>query len=295
MLRKLLATLAVLACPCHAAEWTAIQWQSAKIGDRVVQRAALMVPVQADGKDQQILAQLDLGTPVTVFKAAPCQQIFGKEAVPADKVSRLPFTGTLAGVRVRDYWIDVIPRGAFSPPGQPILLGGIGADFFQNRILLLDFVRQRLCILNEHVKLSPELENSASFVPLTMRNGKLIVPVTVNGRTEADFFYDTGASLFPLATTRARRQAFTGRTGQESDNEIWRVNSAGREAVMVGARIAGELRVGAARLQDPLVFFESSGLANLQNISLFGNALFFDRFTVIVDIPGKRFGLVGRM
>jgi hypothetical protein len=187
----------------------------------------------------------------------------------------------------------VVPqRGEARTSVQPVRLGTLGVDFFRNRILLLDFVRQRLCILDEQGKLTETTEHAASFVPLTIRGGHLMVPLTVNGNVETDFFYDTGSSLFPIATTRAKWQVITGRNGTESDNQIWRVNSWGREAVMVGAPIRGNLQVGEARLSRPLVFFESSGIPDLANANLFGNALFFGRFTVIVDIPGKRFGLI---
>lgn len=283
----------VCACPAADLAWTPIHWQPAKIGHRTVEKAALMLPVQVDGKSQSILAQLDLGTWSTQFGAVPYEQIFGKGTAPTGAPKRLPFTGVFGGARVRDYWMAVVPeRGHTSPPRQPILLGTVGAEFFQNRILLLDFVRQQLCILDERAALPVNLEHAASFVPLTVRGGNLTVPLTINGTTETDFFYDTGASLFPMATTRARWQTLTGHTGKEPGNEVWRVNSWGREAVMVGARISGELRVGEAKLAQPLVFFESSGIPNLANVNLFGNALFFDRFTVIVDIPGKRFGLI---
>jgi hypothetical protein len=282
--------------PAHAAPditWTPIHWESAHIGGRRVEKAALMVPVQLEGRSARILAQLDLGSDLSQFDAVPYEQLFGKGTAPTDRPGRLAFTGVLGGVRVQDYRGTVVPRrGHASPPGQPVLLGTLGAEFFRNRILLLDFVRQQFCILDEGAKLPASLERAAKFAPLTVRNGNLMVPLTINGKTETDFFYDTGASLFPVSTTRARWQALTGRTGTESDNEVWRVNSWGREAVMVGAPIRGDLRLDDAKLANPLVFFESSGIPNLANVNLFGNALFFDRFTVIVDIAGHRFGLI---
>jgi hypothetical protein len=36
----------------------------------------------------------------------------------------------------------------------------------------------------------------------------------------------------------------------------------------------------------------SLGTNNLNSANLFGNALFFDRFLVIVDIPENRLGLI---
>ena len=273
--------------------WTKIHWEAAKIGDRTVEKAALLVPVQLDGKAARILVQLDLGADLTQFDAVPYEQLFGKGTAPRDAPKKMPFTGTFGGARLTNHPFDVLPGGGETSSGdEPVFLGTLGADFFQTRILLLDFVHQRVRILDEGARLPAALENAATFVSLTVRDGKLFVPLSINGKQEDSFFYDTGSSLFAITTTRAKWQEITGRTGNEPDNEVWQVPSWGREAVMVGARAKGEVRLGRASLEHPLAFFESSGLGNLNSVSLFGNALFFDRFLVIVDIPGKRLGLI---
>lgn len=273
--------------------WSPIHWESAKIGDRTVDKAALLVPVQLDGRPGPILVQLDLGADLSQFDSVAYEQLFGKGTAPRDKPKKLAFTGVFGGARVEEHLFDVVPqRGEPTPAGKPILLGTLGADFFAKRILILDFVRQRVAIVDEGAALPEDLEKQANFASITVRDGSLFVPLSINGKTETDYFYDTGSSAFPIVTTRARWQSLTGRTGKEPGNEVWRVNSWGREAVMVGAPISGDIRLGDARLDRPLVFFESSGIPNLADSNLFGNALFFNRFTVIVDISGKRFGLI---
>jgi len=68
---------------------------------------------------------------------------------------------------------------------------------------------------------------------------------------------------------------------------------------MVGAPMSGEMCFGRACIPSPLVFFESSGLKNLdfdqfryKASGLFGNVPFDGRVTVIVDVPRRRFGLI---
>jgi len=273
--------------------WADIHWEPIKIGNRVVERAALLLPVRLDGKEAKILVQLDLGADLSQFDRVPYEQLFGKGAAPHDRPKKMPFTGTFGGARVTNQLFDVLPEGGERSSGdEPVFLGTLGADFFQNRILLLDFVRQRVCIMDERVRLPEAFEKNAAFVPLTVRDGNLFVPISINGKEERGFFYDTGSSLLPILTTRAKWQEITGRTGSEPDNEVWRAPSWGKEAVMVGAGVKGEICVGKACLQHPVAFFESSGLKNLQSANLFGNSLFFDRFVVIVDIPEHRFGLL---
>jgi hypothetical protein len=298
-MKSLTATLVALVtfvappAVCANLSWSPIHWESAKIGDRTVDRAALLIPVQLDGMPRPILVQLDLGADLSQFDSVAYEQLFGKGTAPRDKPKKLPFTGVFGGARVNTHLFDVVPQqGEPTPAGKPILLGTLGTDFFAKRMLILDFVRQRVAIAEEGAALPDDLEKRAKFASITVRDGSLFVPLSINGKTETDYFYDTGSSAFPMVTTKARWQSLTGRTGKEPGNEFWRVNSWGREAVMVGAPISGDIRLGGARLDRPLVFFESSGLPNVADSNLFGNALFLDRFTVIVDISGKRFGLI---
>ena len=89
----------------------------------------------------------------------------------------------------------------------------------------------------------------------------------------------------------------TGRTGDETGNERRNGNSWGKRFVVVGAPLQGELRIGPAGIQKPIVEFESTGLPNFdfdraQVQGLFGNRIFFDRFPVVVDMQASRFGMV---
>jgi hypothetical protein len=250
-------------------------------------------PIQLDGHSDRILLQLDTGTSSSQFDARLYGQIFGKGIAPEDFPQKCPMSGTFAGARVDRYPITVVPRrGGLAAPGEPILLGTLGADFLQTRILVLDFLHQRLAILNEGATLPATFESAANFVPLSVSGGKLYVQLTINGRPEIDFFYDSGSSAFPLTTTRAKWQALTGRTGNEPTDEVWRVNSWGREAVMVGAPIPGDLLLGAARLEHPSSFSNPPASAISPMSTSSATPFFLDRFIVIVDCPHRRFGLI---
>ena len=183
-------------------------------------------------------------------------------------------------------------------PGKPVTLGTVGLDFFGQRILVLDFVRQRMAVLDKGVDLPDTVQHRVDFVPLENRNGKMFVAVTLNGHEERGMFYDTGSSLFSLMTTRSRWRELTGRQPEDPANDIWTIKSWGKDAPLVGAPLKGEMCVARACISDPLVYFESSGLEGLdfdrypyKAAGLFGNVPFDGRFTVIVDVEHGRFGL----
>jgi len=169
-------------------------------------------------------------------------------------------------------------------------------------VLLLDFPRQRFAILDSAQRLPQEIVDHASFVPIDYRNGHAFVPLRLGNRVVEDFFFDTGASLFPLTTTPDLWRTLTGRTGNESANTRWRVNSWGKSLEMIGAPLVGDMRIGGLRVSDPLVFHERPDGTGQDFFSTvpyrvgghFGNALFYDRHVIILDLPRRRFGILSR-
>jgi hypothetical protein len=136
------------------------------------------------------------------------------------------------------------------------------------------------------------------FTAIDHRNGKIFSPVTLNGAEEHELFFDSGSSAFALTTTRRRWLDLTGRQPDDAANSTIVAQSWGKDARWIGAPLKGPMCVGKACLPQPLAFFESTGLPNLnfekypnKAAGNFGNILFDGRYSVIVDLPHKRFGL----
>jgi hypothetical protein len=177
--------------------------------------------------------------------------------------------------------------------------GPIGAEYFEHRILLLDFVKQRLAVLAKDAVLPDGADRGVEYLPLAFRYGHVLVNVLVDGQEAGDMMFDTGSSSIVLLTGRARWREWTGRRTDDANNVTLRGKSWSKQAVLVGAPLQGSLCVGSACLYHPLIWFESSGLPNLDfdknsfvTSGLFGNVVFDGRYTVIVDIPGRRFGML---
>jgi hypothetical protein len=135
------------------------------------------------------------------------------------------------------------------------------------------------------------------FLPMAVRRGQWYVPVEVNGVANYGYLFDTGSSLATLTTTRTRWQKLTGRTGDEADNQHEVSNTWGKRSEFIVAPLRGDMRIGSAVLERPPIKFESTGFSNFDfdrypAQGLFGNVIFFDRFTVIVDVAAHRFGLI---
>lgn len=297
--------------------WVPFTWESATVGGRFVKRAALLVPVELEGTTGSHFLQLDTGAGWPMWYEVPLRQLnvvaTQHDTLPDEVVLRATLGDRVHGYPVtadtflvRKGYGDSLTSSTESSAessadsrAKPQGTGTLGVRFFAHRILIIDFPRQRLAILDSAVALPDGLAHRASFVPVTYQYGYVFVPLVINGIVFKDFFYDTGASLFPLTTTAATWHTLTGRTSQEADNVIWRVSSWGSIIDEVGAPALGSMQIGAFRSDHPLVFHQAERSAHPDFFAsvpyhvggTIGNALFYDKDVVIIDLPHRRFGV----
>lgn len=67
------------------------------------------------------------------------------------------------------------------------------------------------------------------------------------------------------------------------------VSSWGDEVGLVGAPAKGALTIGTLRIANPVAYFTSTGLVETDGI--LGNALFYDRYAIVIDLQRNRFGV----
>jgi hypothetical protein len=285
--------------------WTPFHWVSVTAGGTTFSQAAILVPFTADtlGPGTYWL-QLDTGADVGIWiYRNPLEQLLRRRGAVRDTTTYFSVArGRVGAHELRDealnmqrYAGDTVRADDPRPK-----IGTLGIRFFLDKLLLLDFPGQRFAILDS-AGLPDALAARASWVPVEFRNDRMFIPVTLNGRTETGYFYDSGASVFPLVTTHETWQRATGRTGEEPDNLRWTVPSFGQQVVLVGAPAHGTASVGAARLERPMIMYIAQGPESLDFRTwgypvsgLVGNVLFADRYMVIIDLPRRRMGLLDR-
>lgn len=207
--------------------------------------------------------------------------------------------GMLTGVELRLGPVDFGPRDlgyfkgfgdkptatALTDPAE-VLIGTLAPDLFQSRVLIIDYPRRRLCVA-DHV---PAAYAGASFQPFKGKDGRIKIPLLINGQPE-DLLFDTGSSLFALHTTRARAAAAT--TGAVKDSvqsSTW-----GRSYYVYGRRPKGAVYFGKKQLASALVFSDNLHIFDQffaeENIwGITGNAFFLHN-TVIIDYQHHVFGV----
>jgi hypothetical protein len=151
---------------------------------------------------------------------------------------------------------------------QPVH-GILGADFFRNRIVQIDFSKGAVRILG---KCDPNLAN-CEILPIKMCNDAFCIPVRVSGSPAQWMRLDTGCDAaleWVISTTDKRR------TGQSSiglsGGSVRRINT----SIQLGKKFCNAVTTGVHREQ---IFPGEDGLL--------GNAL-LSKFRLTIDQPGKR-------
>ena len=137
----------------------------------------------------------------------------------------------------------------------------------------------------------------STFSPLEYRNGKIYVSVTMDGQTRSEYFFDTGASLFPLITTQEEWERLTRRRFDDPRNHRYTLPSWNDTWLeTVGAPMTGRLKMGPVSSQRPMVFFINDGRFRIDQMpktrGIIGNALLVREYAIVIDLPGRRMGFI---
>ncbi|PJJ53136.1 hypothetical protein [Hymenobacter chitinivorans] len=275
------------------------QWQADPDAVPPEPCAALLVPVQLPGCPLTCYLQFDTGAPSSLLYAhalhalrtaypatAAVVQVHGA-SVPNFSFQLGAATVVAAQVRVVEYGDEELPADS----AEPFIIGTLGADVLENRVLVLDYAQRRFQLFPQ---LPAALARRAVFIPLRFRKRRLLLRATLLGQ-QYELLFDSGSSAYALITNRKPWKALAevGAAVQTSD-----VNSWGHTLTAYTAPTQAKLELGAIAL--PLrrvtyiqgvkwwqyVLMRASGMGGM-----LGNEP-FRHHTLILDTFAGRFGLI---
>jgi hypothetical protein len=280
-------------------EWSNFAWGS--------QKEAMYVPVKLDFNAITYWLQLDTGCNKSAIYDVPLRQLTGQTAF-RDKYFVL--NGNIGNYKFKKerFWIKKNYGKETSPSEKCNEIGVLGLGFLIRRILTIDYPNERFCVCDSLTELPEGLVKKTTFIGVRIRHGKLFVEgLTFRDKPLTGIFLDTGSSKFTLVLLQEQRwKKLTGKNGDEKDNDYLGVPAwGGQKVTLVGAKAKGTLRLGDLEIEDPMIYFDShipaSGVKSLLvrvGIRIFGvngimgNAPFYDKYTVILDLRQNRFGFL---
>jgi len=160
----------------------------------------------------------------------------------------------------------------------------------------MDFAAQQIAVFDKDEPLPGMIEPELDFVSVEYRhgyrNGKLFVPVSLNGTGFRGLFFDTGSAVTPIAMVRGIWTEFTGRQPSDPANERAVGESWGKQKAFVGAPLKGEMCVGKACFAHPTVYFDPAGPHRDPEFpGRVGTAPFDYHYSLLLDLAHQRLGI----
>lgn len=273
--------------------WASFQWTNGKLGDKQVDRLSMNIPCRMPGSDSVFTFQFDLGANLTGVYETTFRSLKGKSTDKIKRLrSRLQFWNNNRyfdnmSLSFGDYVATNKIAYLFQNYGSQeqddtIHLGTIGADLFQNKVLLIDYPNTRFAICDN----VPE-EYITPMIDIELdKHGRVILPMKMNGHTYRVMF-DNGSSIFPLITKADNISKFS--TAPDTDTLL--VSSWGNLHAVTGKLITDTFELAGQKFANARVYANHSGFGiDTQTDAMTGNALFWDRM-IIIDFKKKKFGV----
>jgi hypothetical protein len=283
--------------------WAKFEWTSDSISGRYFDKLSINIPAKMQGIPYELTFQFDLGANTilyenelkSIFQVHNSLRDIVKSPLPFYLIQLLKKEGTIEDglINIGDYqakcrfipvkknYGDFISKESLLR-GDTIHIGTIGADFFQNKILIIDYPNKRLAILDEVPS-----EYKTSFIDIELdKSGRVILPLEIN-ENHYRILFDTGSSLFPIITLSKN----TGKFSSNPDIDTLKISSWGVKHDVTGKMITDTFELAGQNFSNVKVYTNHSGLGiDNSTDGMTGNALFWDK-TIIIDFKHKKFGV----
>jgi len=201
--------------------------------------------------------------------------------LPGNRVGNLPGYGNIID---KDVILDNL--------GSSTMLGTIGIDLFRKGVLIIDFQSNRIGYTD---KLSGSFySKKVNTVDFILYQNRIILPVNIGGNI-FHFFYDSGASLFPLKTTAAFVNQFPAINYTDT---LYNMTTWGKSYDIPGGVLKKKLKIGTDKFNNPLLYvhpdpekYHTDIFKEAETVGLIGNS-FFDNRILVIDFTRMKFSIL---
>ena len=281
--------------------WAKFVWTNDTLSGKYYTRTSMQIPCKIEGLPYNFSFQFDLGAYTGIYEntasslnekypewknrpvrlRSPFQFWFNKKAF-ADLT--LLFGNYRAKNKLskfyENYGAKLESVNQFSK--DTIHLGTIGADLFQEKILIIDYPNQQFAICEN---LPQNYKDNLIDIELDI-SGKVILPMKMKNKNYRITF-DNGSSIFPLITMVKNISNFS----TSADIDTIQISSWGQFHVVTGKLIKDTFELAGQKFSNVKVYANHSGLGIDPNTDgVTGNALFWNK-TIVIDFKNKKFGV----
>ena len=282
--------------------WAAFNWAGDSIGGTYNSRLYMLVPAKMDDLPYRLSFQFDLGADKTGVYENSIHSFSERYPALNHQIQRLRSPLQFwnknklfrnAGIRFGDFLAQTKNAFVYKNYGETFRVpaiqgkdvysaGTIGADLFQNKVLVLDYPRERFAICD-----SVPAMYQTNLVPVTLDpSGRIILSLRLNQKI-FNVLFDNGSSMFPLLVTDNRVNEFSTLPGTDTIS----INSWGKRHNVIGRKMPDSFELAGKNYAGIMVYADYRKEARTNSYdAIAGNALFWDK-TLVLDFKNKRVGI----
>ena len=282
--------------------WAKFEWANDTLGKKYFERTAMIIPCKIDGLPNIFTFQFDLGANYTGVYEKTFSSFYNTnpQLRHIDKRLKSSLQFWNKGKLYEDFSIYFGDYKAYNKLSyvygnqghqteinsknlnDTFHLGTVGADMFQDKILIIDYPNLRFAICDN---LPNDYKNNLIDIEIN-KNGKIILPMKIRNKAY-NILFDNGSSIFPIITQEKNISKFS----TSPDIDTIQVSSWGKLHEVTGKIIKDTFELAGQRFSNVKVYANHSGLGiDRQTDGMAGNALFWDK-TIIIDFKNKKFGV----
>ena len=273
--RNLISFLLILCNTVFASENDTLhfEWLGERIDGISIEKTAMIIPVQIKNDTNHYYFQFDTGANTSSIYTGTENKL---------NVAYSPYATTIFGEVHFDSLSYMSP---YEEQGK-LIIGTIGSDVLQDKIVQIDYLNQEI-ILFEEVDKSP-----FNLYAMSFSYGRPVISLRV-GKQDYNFMFDTGSSLFDLWSTKKIWKKNRSQTANITEHIIW---SWGKQNTIFSSPLAeGNHFFECDNIQINTISYSSSKqhekiFKQAKVDGIIGNRPFFDN-VILLDFKNQTIGI----
>ena len=291
--------------------WANFEWAGDSLGNKYFDKVAMFIPVNFKGVPHNFLAQLDLGSDISIvygnsFKSylstypefgrkldtILSEVAIGNESQGEIKDIELSLDSFLTQLKSVVYYKKFgseIPTDSIASLTKKHI-GIIGADIVKNKVLLIDYKNNRIAIVDS---LNLKQTDKFNFLDCKITNGRIKLPLIINGETQW-YMFETGSSIFPLVTDENNWKSMC----DVSKKEAIKISSKDKSYDILGAETNKDIFFGKEKMPKTHAYVMPLNLNGYTEMfkqedvkGTIGNACFLNTI-IAIDFKQSKFGVL---
>jgi len=297
MKKILLITLTLIMISCNKKNnfekqinWTNFYFKSDTVYGKYYDKSSMFIQVKLENDTTKYEMQFDTGANMTEFYENSIREINSvaskidtfnvNQYSTAVKLFLGNYKSQVSAFPIRKNWGEKNSK----------LIGTIGTNEFKNKILVIDYPKEQIAILDS---IPSEYKSEYEFTNFDNPEGQVYLKSKINDSIFT-FLFDTGSSTTPIITTIPLYEKFTGKN--KTDIDTIKANSWNITVIAPGAKnkypvkirnldLKSNQRVYGTDAKHTLEFFKINKLDGL-----ISNPYFFNDI-ILIDFKNKKFGV----